>query len=187
MSTGQPSNFFVARHPHAAVFGYVALVVVFIFATGNAIADLYERYAAVAASSSLLNQLEGRTISSRAGADAAGEQVPSGSPFLEGQTVTIAGAVLLQRVIGAVTRVGGQVLSSQVDLQGAHAKEDYVGVIANCEVDQPALQRLLYDIEAGMPFLFIDQLIVQAPEGGAQDGGRMRVLLGVSGQWRGGR
>ena len=34
---------------------------------------------------------------------------------------------------------------------------------ANCEVDQPSLQQLLYNIESGMPFLFIDQLVVQAP------------------------
>ena len=37
-----------------------------------------------------------------------------------------------------------------------------------------------------MPFLFVDQLVVQAPQAGTgEDGGRMRVLLGVSGQWQG--
>jgi general secretion pathway protein M len=39
-----------------------------------------------------------------------------------------------------------------------------------------------------MPFLFVDQLVIQAPEAGAGPegtGGRMRVLLGVSGQWQG--
>ena len=41
-----------------------------------------------------------------------------------------------------------------------------------------------------MPFLFVDQLVVQAPEGGTgtdAGGGKMRVLLGVSGQWQGGK
>jgi general secretion pathway protein M len=48
------------------------------------------------------------------------------------------------------------------------------------------LQELLYDLEAGMPFLFVDQLVVQTPtaEAGEQPV-RLRVLLGVSGQWRG--
>jgi general secretion pathway protein M len=45
---------------------------------------------------------------------------------------------------------------------------------------------LLYDIEAGMPFLFIDQLVVQAPGTFATSGeGKLRILLGVSGQWQG--
>jgi general secretion pathway protein M len=63
-----------------------------------------------------------------------------------------------------------------------------VSLTASCELDQPALQQLLYDLEVGMPFLFVDQLVIQAPEAGTgQEGaaGRMRVLLGVSGQWQG--
>ena len=56
---------------------------------------------------------------------------------------------------------------------------------------QPQLQQLLYDLEAGMPFLFVEQLVAQAPQGVAggggvtgTEGGRLRVLLGVSGQWQ---
>ncbi len=100
--------------------------------------------------------------------------------------MTVAGASLLQRVAGAVAKVGGSVLSSQVELQGTQAKAGFVGVIASCELDQPALQKLLYDLEAGMPFLFIDQLVVQAPVASSSDPeGRMRILLAVSGQWQG--
>ena len=59
-------------------------------------------------------------------------------------------------------------------------------MIANCEIGQPALQKLLYDIEAGMPFLFVDQLVVQAPAGTSTGGdGRLRVMIAVSGQWQG--
>jgi general secretion pathway protein M len=48
------------------------------------------------------------------------------------------------------------------------------------------LQQLLYDVEAGMPFLFVDQLVVQAPASIAASGdGKLRILLAVSGQWRG--
>jgi general secretion pathway protein M len=110
---------------------------------------------------------------------------PIGSPFLEGQTITVAGAALLQRVTAAVTKVGGNVLSSQVELQGSEAKDGFVSLVASCEVDQPALQQMLYDIEAGMPFLFVDQLVVQASQGVAgSEGLRMRVLIGVSGKWQ---
>ena len=45
---------------------------------------------------------------------------------------------------------------------------------------------MLYDLEAGMPFLFIDQLVVQGPQKSVvAGGGRMRILIAVSGQWKG--
>ena len=49
------------------------------------------------------------------------------------------------------------------------------------EIEPTRLQPLLYDLEAGMPFLFVDELVVQAPST-ANDSGKLRVLLGVSGQ-----
>ena len=59
-------------------------------------------------------------------------------------------------------------------------------MLASCEIDQPELQGLLYDIEAGMPFLFIDQLVVQTANASPGAGsGKLRILLTVSGQWRG--
>ena len=98
-----------------------------------------------------------------------------------------AGATLLQRVAAAVGNAGGTVQSSQVDVSGAQQKDGFVGLVVSCELEQPALQKVLYDLEAGMPFLFIDQLDVQVPQTTAQSEagvGRVRVILGVSGQWQ---
>jgi general secretion pathway protein M len=135
----------------------------------------------------MLEQFEGRRPAATRN-ETGGVTAPSGSPFLEGATVTVAGAALLQRVTAAVTKLGGSVLSSQVDLQGTEAKAGFLSVIASCEIDQPGLQQLLYDVEAGMPFLFIDQLVVQAPTNfGSATDGKLRVLLTVSGQWKGGK
>ena len=174
MTTDHPLSRALARYPALA-----ALLVV----TWSAIADILARRNAVEAAADMLARLEGRT---RLYADVNPESgpTPAGSPFLEGQTVTVAGAALLQRVAVAVTKVGGNVLLSQVELEGAQAKDGYVSLIASCDIEQAALQQLLYDIEAGMPFLFIDQLVAQAPAS-ASDGGRMRVLLAVSGLWPG--
>jgi general secretion pathway protein M len=70
-------------------------------------------------------------------------------------------------------------------LQGPQVKDGFINVTANCEVAQPALQDLLYNIEAGMPFLFVDQLVVQAPAlAPGMPGGKMRVLISVSAQWQ---
>jgi general secretion pathway protein M len=175
----------LTRFPGLAALAYLALVLVIACAAWFATADILGRRQAVAEQEALLAQLErGRPTAAASAATASHE--PQGSPFLEGQTVTLAGAALLQRVAGAVTQVGGSVLSSQVDVQDAPAKAGLVSLVASCEVAQADLQKLLYDIEAGMPYLFIDQLVVQVPDTVTRsEGGRLRVVIGVSGQWRG--
>ena len=56
-------------------------------------------------------------------------------------------------------------------------------MIASCELNQPALQPLIYDLEAGMPLLFVDQVAVQSPTTSSGEG-KFRILLAVSGQWQ---
>ena len=170
--------------PLLAVTSYVAIVIVLIALAWSGVSDILERRQAIAASADLLAQLEGRKP--RATLPGSAEtHVPTGSPFLEGQTLTVAGAALLQRVADAVTKVGGNVLSSQVDVQGVQAKDGYVSVLASCELDYAALQKLLYDLEANMPFLFIEQVVAQTPQTGSAEAGRMRLLLSVAGRWGG--
>jgi general secretion pathway protein M len=175
----------LARYPTLAALGYLALIGVLLLVTWLAVSDVAERYQAVDAAADVLAQIEGRRVA-RPGESAPRGATPTGSPFLEGQTVTVAGAALLQRVADSINRSGGNVLSSQVELDGAQSKNGFVSLIASCELEQGNLQQLLYDLEAGMPFLFVDQLVAQAPATGAE-GGRMRVLLAVSGQWQGRR
>jgi general secretion pathway protein M len=169
--------------PLLAATLYLGISILLLFVVGSSLADILGKRADVAASAAMLEQFEGRRpAATRAQAPGAG---PSGSPFLEGATVTVAGAALLQRVTAAVTKLGGSVQSSQVDLQGTQSKTGFLTIIASCDIDQPGLQQLLYDVEAGMPFLFVDQLVVQAPASFAASGdGKLRILLAVSGQWR---
>jgi general secretion pathway protein M len=175
------------RSPTVAALIYVALVAVLVFTAWSAVENVIERRQALRAAGDLLAQLEGRRTSATTRSGLPAGPVPEGSPFLEGETLTVAGAALLQRVAMAVGRAGGTIQSSQVDVQGVQAKAGFVSLVVSCELDQPALQQLLYDLEAGMPFLFIDQLVAQAPvPSTVSEGGRMRVLLGVTGQWQGG-
>ena len=173
----------LSTSPIVAAVAYAGLVFVLVFLIVTSIVDILGQRAAVASSAAMLEQLEGRRAAA-SGRRPADVQMPSGSAFLEGATVTIAGAALLQRVAGAVTKLGGNVLSSQLDLQGTQSKAGFVSMVASCEIDQPALQPLIYDFEAGMPFLFIDQLAVQAPTTSSGEG-KLRILLAVSGQWQG--
>jgi general secretion pathway protein M len=167
--------------PPVAATAYVALIIVLLVVVISSVADILSRRSLVAATAAMLEQLDGRKVPA-AGGRLADAGVPAGSAFLEGATVTVAGAALLQRVAAAVTKAGGNVLSSQLDVQGPHANAGFVSMVANCELEQSALQALLYDLEAGMPFLFIDQLDIQVATAGE---GKLRFLLGVSGQWQG--
>ncbi len=169
--------------PIVAAAAYAGLVLGLLAVVVSSIVDILGQRAAVAASAAMLEQLEGRKAPAPGGRSAEAG-MPSGSAFLEGATVTVAGAALLQRVAGAVTKLGGNVLSSQLDVQGTQSKAGFVSMVASCELDQPALQPLIYDLEAGMPFLFIDQLTVQAPTTSSGEG-KLRILLAVSGQWQG--
>ncbi|WGS18096.1 MULTISPECIES: type II secretion system protein GspM [unclassified Bradyrhizobium] len=175
----------VTSSPLLAAVAYVGLIIVLLFTVVMSISDLIDQRGDVAAAATMLEQLGGHRAAAKPNATGEGT-MPAGSPYLEGATVTIAGATLLQRVANAVTKFGGNVLSTQLDVQSSSSKPGFLSMIASCEIEQPQLQELLYDIEAGMPFLFVDQLVVQTPttSSGSQPG-KLRVLLGVSGQWRG--
>ena len=172
-----------AASPILAAAAYAGLVFALLALVVSSIIDILDQRAAVASAAAMLDQLEGRSTAA-SGRRSADVLMPSGSAFLEGATVTVAGAALLQRVAGAVTKLGGNVLSSQLDLQGTQSKAGFVSMVASCEIDQPALQPLIYDLEAGMPFLFVEQLAVQAPTSSSGEG-KLRILLAVSGQWQG--
>jgi general secretion pathway protein M len=180
-------NFIIRQLVHSrliAVTVFVVLVGAFVAATWSSIADITLRRSSLAENAALLDQLKGRRT---AGPMNSGTGQPTGSPFLEGPTVTVAGATLLQRVAGAITQAGGVIQSSQVDVEGVQAKDGFLSLLVSCEIEQNSLQNLLYDIEAGMPFLFVDQLDVQMPQGvtaGESTAAKVRVLLGVSGKWQ---
>src|SRR5215813_4945044 len=193
MTTTDLIKHHLTRSPLIAVMVYLGLMTALATATWGALADVLERRAEVTAARDTLAQMERRKPAPVQGPNNApnnapdnGAIVPPGSAFLEGPTVTVAGATLLQRIAVAVTKVGGSILSSQVELQGPQSKAGFIGVIASCELDQPALQQLLYDLEAGMPFLFVEQLAVQTAVAvsGTREG-RLRVELTVYGQRQG--
>jgi general secretion pathway protein M len=192
MSTGIAGGNALTRmltaSPLVAVTLYLGVTGGLFLMAGLSIADVLAHRQALAQTSELLDQLRGRKPGPGNAAMSAAEH--PGTPFLEGPTVTVAGANLLQRVAAAVGNFGGSIQSSQVDVSGAQTKDGFVGLVVSCELEQPALQKVLYDLEAGMPFLFVDQLDVQVPQTTALNEagtGRVRVILGVSGQWQAGK
>jgi general secretion pathway protein M len=188
MSTSSLFTTFLARFPSGAAILYVGIVMVFAITAWTTVAEILQRREALAATASVLSQLEGRSPAAPRGRGKEADTATTGSPLLDGGTVTVGGANLLQRVASSITRLGGNILYTQVDLDGPQAKDGFVGVTVSCEVAQPALQQLLYDLEAGMPFLFVDQLVAQGPAvPTAAPEGKLRVVISVSGQWQGPR
>jgi general secretion pathway protein M len=179
---------FLTRFPTGASFLYVGVVMGFGITAWTTVAEIRERRDAVAATAGVLSQLEGRSPAVPRGRGREPDTVSAGagSPLLDGATVTVGGANLLQRVAGSITRLGGNIQYTQVDLDGPQAKDGFVSVTVNCELEQPALQQLLYDLEAGMPFLFVDQLVAQGPAAAATTPqGKLRLVISVAGQWQG--
>lgn len=174
----------VPRRDAVALLAYVGILAVLASLAVAMAFNLVDAYAALADNQDKLARLE--RASPRASAAGSSTDAAVGAlAFLRGKTVTIAGAALQARVEAAVKKVDGKVLSSQIDLQGPRAAEGFVGFTGNLELDQAALQPLLYDLESGAPFLFVDSLAIQSPQSvGDTDGGRMRVVIGVTGQWR---
>lgn len=181
MISSQLMQRYLARYPSLSGLIYVALVVILCLTALFSLTDIIELYRARNASLELLARLDGRAHISSNESSMTTDSWPPGSPFLEGQTVTVANATLLQGITDIITHAGGTVASSGP--QAAQSKDGYVTAIANCEIEQAGLQQVLYQIEAGLPFLFIDQLTVQAPTLPTENG-RMQVLLGVTGLWR---
>ena len=173
---------YVTRNSIAAVATYVVVLLACLMLSGFSLSEMLTRRQEVSQLSETLAQIQGRDVARRSSGARESQARPEGSPFLEGQTVTVASAALLQRVADAVLQAGGAMTSSQVELEGANAKDGFVTVVATCELEEPKLQALLYDLEAGMPFLFIEQLVAQhTTTTGSQ---RMRLLISVSGQWQ---
>lgn len=173
------------RERALALLYYGAAIVGLVVATWLALASLADRYAAYSESAELLARLESRPTPQAQGEDGGSLEMP-GSPFLEAATLTTAGAELQKYVTALVRDGGGNVLSSQVDLQQAEGSTDRVSLTMTAELDQSAVQKLLYDIEAGMPLLFIDRLLIQPvqQQGGTTSGTKLRAQLTISGLWQ---
>ena len=172
------------RREWLALLIYLVLLAGLTMFAVTTVSSLLDLYAALGASQEMLAHLD-RQLQRSASLQGPKGSAIDGPPFLSGKTITVAGAALQERVEAAVKRAGGNVLSSQIDLQGPRAAEGFVGLTESLEIGQASLQNLLYDLEAGMPYLFVETLEIQSPQVFDEpEGNRMRVLIGVSGQWR---
>ena len=110
----------IGRRQALAVVAYVAVVISPLAISLLLIAVIRDKAAEIAAAQLRLDELSERSRLSLSGTTASNAGV-SGSPFLDGQTITVAGAALQQRLEAAVAKADGALMSSQVELDGPDA------------------------------------------------------------------
>lgn len=106
---------------------------------------------------------------------------PPEDAYLEGDTQAIAAANLQKRVAGAIRQAGGRLVESGRDQNAAAAGEEeaiYLRVAFTGE--NAAMQRALFDIESGRPWLVVRSLVV-VPIAGESE---LRAQMLVGAQWR---
>jgi len=184
MSPTAPTRTNANRREGFALLTYLALLAGLVMFACAMLSNLLDAYAQLGEKREALARLE-RQSQRHSPTGSTPASVVDTPPFLLGKTVTVAGAGLQERVETAIAKAGGNVLSSQIDFQIPRAPEGFVGLTSSLEIKQENLQSLLYDLEAGMPYLFVENLSIESPQGfGEPDSARMRVLIGVTGQWR---
>jgi general secretion pathway protein M len=162
-----------------SAFGIVAVVVVALGAALSSALALRDARAEVARLDEQAQDLAARER--RLPPPAPGDK--AASPFFEARTITLAGAALQQRLEAAVNAAHGRLVSSRVEVApGGDARA--ISLAAELTIPEPDMQTLLYDLETGRPYLFVESMEARAPEASSDaNAGAMRVALTVSGQW----
>jgi hypothetical protein len=109
------------------------------------------------------------------------EKAPA-SAFLDAPTPGRAGAALEAHV----AQLAGQhatLVSFAVQTPDSTDASDAVRIEANMEISLRALQELLYDLESGTPYVFVEAMTVRAATAEGNQDAPMRVTIGLRALW----
>ncbi len=162
-----------------SAFGAVAVVALALGGAASTALALRDAQAEVALLSDQDNAIAAREkrIAPRPGRDL------SVAPFFEARTITQAGAALQQRLEAAIAAAHGRLLSSKVDV-APRDDDRRINLSAELTIAEPDMQTLLFDLETGRPYLFVDAFESRAAEEATEPGrAALRVALTLSGQW----
>jgi hypothetical protein len=138
------------------------------------------------ARSALLSQLEAHAANRNNARLKSGAVAPAAA-FMAAPTQGLAGAQLqayLQRVADTHHAV---IISSGMELNKHEDQPDSIRMQATLDVDLRSLQALLYQLESGTPYVFVDSLNIQIPGVNAQhaiEDPLLRVTLELHAVWR---
>jgi general secretion pathway protein M len=135
------------------------------------------------ARSALLSQLEAHRNNARLKSS----PIAPAAAFMAVPTQGLAGAQLqayLQRVADTHHAV---IISSGLEPNKHEDQADSIRLQATLDADLQSLQALLYQLESGTPYVFVDSLNIQIPGVNAQhavEDPLLRVTLGLRAVWR---
>ncbi len=107
--------------------------------------------------------------------------------FLNGQTMGLAGAQLEAYLSQLASAEHTSLVSSGVQQPGHSEEKDIVRIQATMDISYDGLHTLLYKLETGIPYVFVDGLTLQPPSEAARHGGRDSVIkasLNLRALWR---
>jgi general secretion pathway protein M len=134
----------------------------------------------------LLSQLEARAAARKNALLKSGTVAPTAA-FLAAPTQGLAGAQLqahLQRLADAHHAV---LISSGIEPAKHEDQPDSIRLQATLDANVQALQALLYQLESGTPYVFVESLDIKLPGTNAQravEDPLLRITLGLRAVWR---
>jgi general secretion pathway protein M len=104
--------------------------------------------------------------------------------FLSAQTPGLATAQLEAYLSNLAETFHASLTSSSAQQADSSDTPDIVRIQAHIDVAYEALQPLLYKLEAGAPYVFVDSLTLRPASAASKQGAPMRALLSLKAIWR---
>jgi general secretion pathway protein M len=148
----------------------------------DAVQDLAER-------GELLSRIEARAKASSDARARSGAVAPAAA-FLDAPTQGLAGAQLQAHVEQMAGIHRAVVITSSIEPAKREDPPDSIRLQATLDLSLQALQALLYQLESGTPYVFVDSLAVQisgATSQRAAEDPLLRISFGLRAVWRRGK
>jgi hypothetical protein len=145
-----------------AVATLLALLLVFGGGALAGVSILQGKWLELDAQRSLLDTRQRRRPAQRADAD-----TPiTVKPFLAEESFALAANALQKRVVGLIEQTEGKLITVAVEppVTGDEELARKVSVQVTAELTNEALQKVLYQLENAVPFVFVDSFAVSRPE-----------------------
>ena len=185
MITTQLSSRRQALGAVAAFFGLLLAVLLWSVTFVKANADLQRQFDA---KSRVLDSLRGQALPN-ATVDGKALALTPQSTVISAPTETIAASELHKSILRSLEQAGGAVHSIQAEATTDSTGDGLRRLNAQINFDGSieTLQKVLFDLETALPFVFVDSIVIQiAPTStlGAKAGQSLRVTLVASSYWK---
>jgi len=185
MITTQLSSRRQALGAVAAFFGLLLAVLLWSVTFVKANADLQRQFDA---KSRVLDSLRGQALPN-ATVDGEPLALTPQSTVISAPTETIAASELHKSILRSLEQAGGAVHSIQAEATTDSTGDGLRRLNAQINFDGSieTLQKVLFDLETALPFVFVDSIVIQiAPTStpGAKVGQSLRVTLVASSYWK---